>query len=93
MKSLIVDGEETLLIRELGRGDGGVVLNYMVKEADGAYSNFRHWFSDPSAAEAEYQATDIAQMRERIPLARKNTANEPIDVPPPPARSNKAALK
>jgi hypothetical protein len=93
MKILIVDGEETLLIKEQGRGDGGIVLNYMVKEPGGAYSNYRHWFSDPAVAEAEYQATGIDQMRAFISLARMNTANEPIEALPSPARSSKVALR
>lgn len=78
MKTFVIDGQHALLIKEKGAGDGGVVLNYMVQESDGTYSNFRHWYSDPALAEREFATSTDDDMRARIVLARRIAVGEPI---------------
>jgi hypothetical protein len=77
-KTLIVDGEETVCFLERGAGDGGIIVNHLVKEADGTFSNFRYWFAIPSMARAEYDALSVEDWRDRIVRARKVAAGEPL---------------
>lgn len=78
MRTFTIDGQNVLLFRERGAGDGGTVLNYMVEETDGTFSNYRHWYSDPALAEQEFSASTDEDVRARIIRARKIAAGEPV---------------
>lgn len=62
-KVINFDGEDHLVITEKAT-DGGMVVNYFSPTPDGKGANFRHWFSDPELAQAEFDATDEKKMRE-----------------------------
>lgn len=86
LKTVVVDGSEVIVVKERGAGDGGLVLNHLVHEADDTFSNYRHWFSDPVLAGKEHDALSVDTLRARVALARKVADGIPIvaeDVPPP----------
>lgn len=70
VRNFNVDGEKVIVYAEKGRGDGGLVVTIMVEEADGEYTSFRHWFSDPVAARQTLQSATMADLRNAIAKAR-----------------------
>jgi hypothetical protein len=68
MKTFNDDGDNIMLFLEHG-SDGGMIVNTVVEDASepGTYLNFRHWYSDPAVAKAEYaKAETDAAIRGRL---------------------------
>ena len=64
LKTLIVDGVECHVVLERSSSDGGLVVNYLTPDKDGVHLNLRHWFQDPSLAQAAFDDADAAKLRE-----------------------------
>lgn len=65
IKTILVDGVEHVVILERGSSDGGLVVNYLSPDDDGAHLNLRHWFQDPSLAEDAFVRVDDVTLREK----------------------------
>lgn len=71
MKSILIDGTACQFFIEKA-SDGGAVLNTLVPTADGEYLNYRHWFSSPDAARAEFASLAGEKSAARVAKARES---------------------
>lgn len=65
VKTILVDGIEHLVILERGTGDGGGVVCYVSPDKGGFHVNKREWYSDPSLAQATFDAVDDVKARSK----------------------------
>ena len=70
MKTIRINSEDCIFFLERS-DDGGAVVNALAPNPDGTFDNYRHWFSDPQMALAEYESVDALNGAELIAKARQ----------------------
>lgn len=92
-----IRGQNVVMLKARGLGDGGLVVRYFVEEVDGTFSEVGEWYSDPALAEKVYDAPDVAHMDWVVAEARRQTVKpeerEPQQPRPAPEATKEADVK